>query len=71
VEVLNLPIAIREDELKRYFLQFGKVASITQELLNRKAIIGFSSLDGKNKAISLGSGQTLGDRIITVKRISL
>jgi hypothetical protein len=46
VEVLNLPIAIREDELKRHFLQFGKVATITQELLNRKAIIGFSSLDG-------------------------
>jgi RNA recognition motif-containing protein len=46
VEVLNLPIAIREDELKRYFLQFGKVTTITQELLNRKAIIGFSSLDG-------------------------
>jgi hypothetical protein len=46
VEVLNLPIAIREDELKSYFLQFGKVATITQELLNRKAIIGFSSFDG-------------------------
>ena len=46
VEVLNLPIAIREDEVKRFFIQFGKVTTITQELLNRKAIIGFSSLDG-------------------------
>ena len=46
VEVLNLAIAIREDELKKFFIQFGKVTTITQELLNRKAIIGFSSLDG-------------------------
>ena len=46
VEVLNLPIAIREEELKRFFLQFGKITTINQQLLNRKALIGFTSLDG-------------------------
>lgn len=45
VEALNLPLSIGEDELRRFFLQFGKVISISQQLLNRKAIIGFTSLD--------------------------
>jgi RNA recognition motif-containing protein len=62
VEVLNTPDNLTEEDTKRFFIQFGKVLSVTLQPFTRRAIVGFSSEDGRTKAINLANGQTLGDR---------
>lgn len=62
IEVFNTHDNLSEEETKRFFLQFGKVLTVSLQPFTRRAIVGFSSEEGRSKAIDLANNQTLGDR---------
>ena len=55
-----------EVDLRRFFLQYGKVSSVTFDRERERAVVGFTTQEWQNKAIAMGDKQQLGGISIRV-----
>ena len=61
IEVLNIPVTLTEEEARRFFLQYGKISSITLQAFTRRCFVSFSTQDAREKAVAMANGETMGD----------
>jgi RNA recognition motif-containing protein len=56
IEVLNIPITLTEEEARRFFLQYGKILSITLQPFTRRCFVAFSTKEAREKAVQMANG---------------